>query len=242
MHAEQHNIDGKKEEVKSMFDSIAPAYDLLNHLLSFGIDRRWRRIALKKVLAGRKPSRILDIATGTGDLAIGAAKYNPLKITALDISGNMLEIAGAKIRKKGLSDKIELVKGESEKLPFPDNSFEVVMSAFGVRNFADPEAGLNEMVRVNTYGGTVMILEFSKPGNNLFGKIFRFYFFRILPLIGHLVSGHRRAYRYLPASVDTFPGKNEFVKWMEKAGLKEITCRSFTGGIVTLYLGTRKAD
>jgi len=223
-----------------MFDSIAPTYDFLNHLLSFGIDRRWRKNALKKVLAGNNPVSILDVATGTGDLAIEAAKYNPLKITGLDISERMLKIAAEKIKRKGLSEKIELVKGESEKLPFPDNCFDIVMSAFGVRNFANLESGLSEMVRVTAPGGRVMILEFSKPSKKLFIKLFNFYFFNILPFIGHLFSGHPGAYRYLPESVASFPEKEKFISIMNNSGLKEIVNIAFTEGIVTFYMGIKK--
>jgi len=229
----------KKETVESMFDSIAWRYDFLNRLLSFGIDRHWRRKAIMIISQNLKPGHVLDVATGTGDFSIEAVKLNPEKITGIDISENMLSIGRKRIEKKGLSGRIELLRGDSENMPFDDNSFDLVMSAFGVRNFSDCLSGVKEMTRVVKNKGVVMILEFSIPENRLFRNVFSIYFFRIVPFIGHLLSGHRSAYRYLPESVENFPGREEFAELMQKAGLTNVTYNCFTCGIVTVYTGSK---
>ena len=177
----------RKVMVESMFDSIAWRYDFLNHFLSFGIDRLWRRRAVRIISRHYQNPEILDVATGTGDLAITAMTINPLKITGIDISQNMLEIGREKIRKKGFSGKIELIQGDSENIPFGDNHFDVSMVAFGVRNFADPLKGLMEMRRVIRNNGMILVLEFSKPSGFLFRSIYNFYFRNILPFVGKLV-------------------------------------------------------
>ncbi|MGQ9620449.1 MAG: bifunctional demethylmenaquinone methyltransferase/2-methoxy-6-polyprenyl-1,4-benzoquinol methylase UbiE [Bacteroidales bacterium] len=229
----------KKIDVELMFNSIARRYDFLNHFLSFGYDRYWRRKAIKIVAETLTPSFVLDVATGTGDLAVEAVKLNPVKITGIDISEKMLALGRKKIQKKGLSGKIELISGNSENLPFDDNSFDLVMTAFGIRNFNDILKGLREMTRVLNGKGMLMILEFSIPVSKLFRRLFGFYFFRILPLAGRLLSGHLSAYRYLPESVESFPDREKFARLMLEAGLKDVTYDTFTGGIVTIYRGLK---
>ncbi len=230
----------KKAVVENMFDSIAWRYDFLNHFLSFSIDRRWRRKAIKMIGARYSKPRILDVATGTADLAITAMRLSPGKITGIDISANMLEIGREKIRKKGLSESIELVQADSENIPFKDNMFDVAMVAFGVRNFADPLKGLEEMFRVLRPGGMVLVLEFSKPSGFPFRHIYNFYFLRILPFFGKLFSKDHSAYKYLPESVMQFPENKIFLEIMEKAGYNDTGQVRLTGGIASIYTGIKK--
>jgi demethylmenaquinone methyltransferase/2-methoxy-6-polyprenyl-1,4-benzoquinol methylase len=227
----------KKAAVSSMFDNIAFRYDFLNHFLSFGIDRCWRRKAVKIISETHENPEILDVATGTGDLAIAALKLNPVKITGIDISQKMLEKGREKMIKKGYSGRIELLNGDSEDIPFNENSFDVAMVAFGVRNFADPLKGLSEMRRVIRDGGLVMILEFSKPSKFPFRQIYNFYFMRILPLIGSLFSKNRNAYTYLPESVMKFPDNEQFIDLMERAGFSNVRQKRMTGGVASIYTG-----
>ncbi len=229
--------EDKKAIVGSMFDSIAWRYDFLNHLLSFGIDRCWRRKAVRIISQTHMNSEILDVATGTGDLAIAAMKINPVRIVGIDISGKMLEAGREKIRRLQLSDKIEFITGDSENIPFRDRSFDVAMVAFGIRNFSDPALGLSEMNRVLRDGGLIMILEFSKPDRLLFRKIYYFYFLNILPFIGGIFSKDKNAYRYLPESVIEFPDNEEFNSLLTKAGFSGIRHKKLTGGVATIYTG-----
>jgi demethylmenaquinone methyltransferase/2-methoxy-6-polyprenyl-1,4-benzoquinol methylase len=232
-------IEDKKAAVESMFDSIAWRYDFLNHLLSFNFDRLWRRRAVKIISKSYKSPDILDVATGTGDLAIAAMKLNPSKICGIDISRKMLEIGREKVGKKGFSAKIELIPGDSEKIPFNDNHFDVVMVAFGVRNFADPLKGLSEMRRVIRTGGMIMVLEFSKPSGFPFKPLYNFYFRNILPLFGRLFSKDKDAYRYLPDSVMKFPDNEEFLKLLIKAGCSDTHQVKLTGGVASIYTGIK---
>jgi demethylmenaquinone methyltransferase/2-methoxy-6-polyprenyl-1,4-benzoquinol methylase len=227
----------KKAAVTSMFDNIAFRYDFLNHFLSFGIDRCWRRKAVKIISETHKNPEILDVATGTGDLAVAALKLNPVKITGIDISRKMLDKGREKIIKKGYSDRIELLSGDSEDIPFNENSFDVAMVAFGVRNFADPLKGLSEMRRVLRNGGLIMVLEFSRPSKFPFRQIYYFYFMRILPLLGRLFSKSRNAYTYLPESVMQFPDNEQFIDLMEKAGFSGVRQKRVTGGVASIYTG-----
>jgi len=230
----------KKSTVGSMFDSIAWRYDFLNHFLSFGIDRCWRRRAVRIIsLSHNNPEKILDIATGTGDLAIAALKLNPGHITGIDISRKMLEAGKEKIIRRGFSDKISLIEGDSEKINFGDSSFDVAMVAFGVRNFSDPLKGLSEMNRVLRPGGLVMILEFSRPSGAFFRQIYIFYFLRILPFIGKMFSKNRTAYRYLPESVMQFPDNEQFIDVVRKAGFTSVNQKKLTGGIASVYTGLK---
>jgi len=222
-----------------MFDSIAWRYDFLNHFLSFGTDRSWRRKAIRIIGRRSDPSTILDVATGTGDLAVSSLKLGPVKVTGIDISEKMLEIGKEKIRKAGLSDRIELNRGDCENISYPDNSFDVSMVAFGVRNFSNPLAGLKEMRRVTKAGGMIMVLEFSRPVSFPFRQIYGFYFLNILPFFGRLFSKDRRAYSYLPDSVMNFPDNENFLKLLSEAGFDELEQKRLTGGIASIYSGIK---
>lgn len=223
--------------VTEMFDNISPHYDYLNHLLSFGIDRRWRR-KTSKLIAKHHPLTILDVATGTADLAIRLAKDNPeARITGIDLSTKMLGIGSQKVSKKKLSNRVLLEAADAASLPFPDNIFDAVTVAFGVRNFSDIEMGLCEMVRVSHDNGLVAILEFSHPTNKLVKAPYRWYSKRCIPRIGKSVSKHPNAYSYLPSSVEAFPTAEAFVEKLSQAGLSDIQTKSFSGGIATLYYG-----
>ena len=232
-------IEKKKAAVESMFDSIAWRYDFLNHFLSFNFDRLWRRRAIKIISKSYKSPNILDVATGTGDLAIAAMKLNPSKISGIDSSRKMLEIGREKVGKKGFSGKIDLIPGDSEKIPFGDNHFDVAMVAFGVRNFVDPLKGLSEMRRVIRTGGMIMVLEFSKPSGFPIKLLYNFYFRNILPLFGRLFSKDKDAYRYLPDSVMKFPDNEEFLKLLIHAGCSDTHQVKLTGGIASIYTGIK---
>jgi demethylmenaquinone methyltransferase/2-methoxy-6-polyprenyl-1,4-benzoquinol methylase len=221
-----------------MFDSIAGRYDFLNHFLSMGIDRGWRR-KLVRLMAEQKPAHILDLATGTADLAIEAMKAYPEHITGIDISGEMLAIGAEKVRKLGLSQKISLVKADSENLPFEADTFDAAMVAFGVRNYEDLPKGLSEMYRVLKPGARAFILEFSTPASFPVKQLYKIYFRFILPVIGRLVSKHSSAYSYLPESVNAFPSGKIFVALLENAGFRNVKSRQLTFGITMLYSGTK---
>jgi demethylmenaquinone methyltransferase/2-methoxy-6-polyprenyl-1,4-benzoquinol methylase len=231
----------RKVMVESMFDSIAWRYDFLNHFLSFGIDRLWRRKAVRIISRHYQNPEIIDVATGTGDLAITAMKINPSKITGIDISQNMLAIGREKIRKKGFSDKIELKSGDSENIPFGADHFDVAMVAFGVRNFADPLKGLTEMRRVLRDNGMILVLEFSKPSGYLFRTIYHFYFRNILPFVGKLFSKDKAAYTYLPDSVYKFPDNEAFLQLLKDAGFSDTRQVKLTGGVASIYTGLKKS-
>jgi demethylmenaquinone methyltransferase/2-methoxy-6-polyprenyl-1,4-benzoquinol methylase len=222
-----------------MFNSIAWRYDFLNHFLSFGTDRSWRRKAIATIGKRTKPSFILDVATGTGDLAIASLKLRPAKVTGIDISDKMLEIGKEKIRKAGLSERIELFRCDSESISFPDNSFDVSMVAFGVRNFSNPLAGLKEMRRVIRPGGMIMVLEFSRPVAFPFRQIYNFYFLNILPFFGRMFSKDKKAYSYLPDSVMNFPDNENFLKLLDDAGFDELEQKRLTRGIASIYTGIK---
>ena len=229
---------GKKKQVALMFDNISRRYDLLNHLLSFGIDTIWRRKAIN-LLKPSNPKIILDIATGTGDFAIQALSVNPEKVIGIDISEGMVEYGRRKINKKNLNAKIELRIGDSENLAFKDNKFDAVIVAFGVRNFEKLNKGLSEMLRVLNVNGKVVILEFSKPARFPFKQIYNLYFRNILPLIGRMVSKDHSAYTYLPESVQAFPEGNDFLKILSDVGFKDTKCIPLTFGISSIYIGTK---
>jgi len=229
---------GKKEKVKGMFNDIAFRYDFLNHFLSAGIDKRWRT-KVRKHLAAFHPKEILDVATGTGDLAIELAKLHPEKITGIDIATGMLDIGKEKISKKNLEKTITLLEGDSENLQFGDKSFDAVTVAFGVRNFENLERGLSEMTRVLKPGGHVVVLEFSKPKRFPFRQVYNAYFRYILPSVGKMISKNEEAYSYLPESVQTFPEDKAFLNKLEKAGLKKTGQLRLTFGIATMYYGIK---
>lgn len=233
------NQGSKTQQVEAMFNDIAPKYDFLNHFLSLGIDKIWRRKVIRKVIA-EKPSDVLDIATGTADLAIVLAKKLPeVKITGVDLSENMLEVGRKKVENLNLSNRITLKQGDSLSLPFADESFDSAMVAFGVRNFENPVAGMVETYRVLRQNGKYYILEFSMPRRFPMAQLYRFYFWAILPLIGRMVSGHKKAYTYLPESVSAFPDGLNFIKLMEEAGFTSCKYQKLSFGIATIYEGEK---
>ena len=228
----------KKEQIAAMFNSISGKYDFLNHFLSLGIDILWRKRAVR-LLKKHQPKLILDIATGTGDFAIEALSLNPEKIIGVDISEGMLSVGREKLIKKNLTDKIELISGDSEFLPFKDNFFDAVIVSFGVRNFENLEKGLSDMLRVLKPGGKVVILEFSKPKSFPFKQIYQFYFQWILPKIGKLISKNHAAYTYLPDSVKAFPDGDDFLNILNKIGFQKNQCTPLTLGISSIYSGSK---
>ena len=244
----------KKEKIQDMFDSIAPEYDYLNHLLSMDIDKRWRKKAVLEIVDTDKPQRILDVACGTGDFTIAIARKAMLKraydsdfhteITGIDISEGMMRVGRKKLAKAGLGKEeeivsVELIQGDCECLPFPDNTFDRISAGFGVRNFEHLDKGLEEMHRTLKPEGKVVILELSVPTNKIIRNLYKLYFTRLLPLVGGHVSGKRSAYTYLPASVLNFPGPREFQEMMRKAGFKSVRHKALTFGICRLYTGIK---
>ncbi len=228
----------KKKQVELMFNKIACEYDFLNHVLSLGMDKYWRRKVVA-VLKNFSSQEILDVATGTGDLAISVNAISPQKIVGIDISTEMLEKGREKISKKNLSHKISLLQGDSENLPFKNESFDTVISAFGVRNFENLSVGLQEMFRVLKKNGRIVILEFSKP--QVFGvkHIYSFYFSKILPRIAKIFSKDKFAYDYLPASVSKFPFGKDFLNEISNAGFENTFFKPLTFGIVSIYVGEK---
>ncbi len=235
-------LDKKEVRIRRMFGDIAPWYDLLNHLLSFNVDRYWRWRTTRIVKPnGDEP--ILDLCTGTGDLALAYHRSckGRVPIFASDFCHPMLVRAIAKTRKKRATDRIQIIEADSQQVPFPDNTFQIATVAFGLRNVTDFRRGLAEMARVVTPGGRVAVLEFSKPRHWLFGRAYRFYFRHILPKIGQLLSRSRdSAYQYLPASVLEFPDYEALLDEMGKHGLVDLRYHSMTFGIATLYVGTKQ--
>lgn len=231
--------DNKKQQVTSMFDKIAPVYDLLNGVLSLNMDTIWRRKAINK-LKDADPQSLLDIATGTGDVAIEANKQLNLdKIIALDISPKMIDLAKKKVIKKGLQDIIFPEVGDSEALRFNDQAFDAVTVSFGVRNFGDLNQGLGEIYRVLNQNGTLIVLEFSKPTIFPFKQIFNFYFKNILPAVGKLTSKDPKAYKYLYESVQVFPDYEDFAIILKEIGFKEVSFKPLTLGICTIYIASK---
>ncbi len=229
---------GKKEQVARMFNNISAKYDLLNHLLSLGIDIHWRKKAIK-LLESIAPRKILDVATGTADFAIQSLALNPEQVIGVDISEGMLEVGREKIRNKKLEKIIALEPGDSENLQFADNNFDAVIVAFGVRNFENLENGLANMYRVLKKGGKVVILEFSKPTSFPFKQVYNFYFKSILPIIGNVISRDNSAYTYLPESVQAFPEGSKFLDILNKAGFNQSECIPLTFGICSIYTGIK---
>lgn len=225
----------KKKQVEKMFDNISTKYDFLNHFLSFGIDHIWRRKTIN-LIAEKKPSFILDVATGTGDLAFAAEKkIDVKKIIGLDISNGMLEVGREKIKKKSLQSKLEFIQGDSENIPYENDYFDAVMVSFGVRNFENLNKGLDEIRRVLKPHGGIYVLEFSKPKKFPIKQLFSFYSKFILPFLGSLISKDKSAYHYLPASVDAFPEGEEFLKELKNIGFSSTSFKPLSGGISTLY-------
>ncbi len=229
----------KKEQVTSMFNKISGSYDLLNRMLSLGIDVRWRKILVQK-LKLNGPDTILDVATGTADLAIAIAKAIPAaQVTGLDIAEEMLQIGRKKTEEQDLTSRIILEVGDAENLPYPDHSFDAITVAFGVRNFEDLERGVAEMNRVLRPGGRLFVLEFSQPKGWLFRPIFQLYFKYLLPLIGRLTSKDARAYHYLFESVQAFPEGETFLELMRKQGFGQTSWTTLTFGTCSIYEGLR---
>ncbi len=230
---------GKKESVKKMFNEISHRYDFLNHFLSMGIDILWRK-KLVNLLKKQQPKSVLDVATGTGDLAITASKISEeIKITGVDIAKGMLAIGDRKIHDKKLTAKIQLQYGDSENLPFEEGSFDAAMVAFGVRNFENLDQGLAEMFRVLNRNSKIYVLEFSMPERFPIKQLYHFYFKNILPLIGRLISRDKGAYTYLHDSVQEFPSGAAFMERLTLAGFKNPTQRKLSFGIASIYIGEK---
>ncbi|MFI3304955.1 MAG: bifunctional demethylmenaquinone methyltransferase/2-methoxy-6-polyprenyl-1,4-benzoquinol methylase UbiE [Rikenellaceae bacterium] len=231
----------KGEEVRDMFNTIAPAYDRLNHILSFQIDKIWRHRVVRFVANNTPESgEILDLATGTGDLAIAMARQLPKsRVVGADPSEGMLAVAQTKIAERGLTDRLSLMVQSAESMSFVDARFDTVTAAFGVRNFSDLERGIREMVRVIRPDGWVVVLEFSTPPNPIFRALYNLYSRHIMPWIGALLSKDREAYEYLPASVEEFASRSEFLELMSRVGLVNCTARSQSFGIAQIYVGQK---
>lgn len=234
----QNSEQNKKLQVEQMFDNIAPKYDFLNHFLSLGIDKLWRKKAIR-ILKTDQPKRILDVATGTGDFAIAASRLDVDEIVGFDLSEQMIRVGEQKVKKLKLDSLIRFQKGDSEQMPFDDASFDAITVAFGVRNFETLQKGLDEFYRVLRNGGVAIILEFSKPKYFVFKQLYRFYFFHILPFIGGLVSKDASAYSYLPESVMAFPDDQEMLDILTGTGFSEVSQKRLTFGIATIYIARK---
>ena len=229
------------KKIEELFNSIADDYDRLNHLLSLGTDRRWRRLALKIFVVPGKAQDILDVACGTGDFSIdiAAAASADTIVTGIDLSDGMLNVMREKVAHKGLGGRIRMLQGNCENLPFADSGFDCVTIAFGIRNFEHREVALREILRVLRPGGKLVILELSVPENPVLRWGYNLYFTHILPLVGGMISGDRAAYRYLPASVLKFPGRKEWMATMTSCGYRNVTHKAFTFGVCRMYTGTK---
>lgn len=236
----QDDTSGKKSQVSKMFNNIAPYYDFLNRLLSLGIDISWRKKAVRQLLTDPRPKIILDVATGTADLALEINRQlSPQHITGIDIADDMLEIGRKKIARQNLSQVIRLESGDSEDLKFEDNYFDAITVAFGVRNFENLEKGLTEMRRVLKPGGKAVVLEFSKPRIFPFKQLYHFYFKNILPFIGRFTSKDPKAYQYLYESVQSFPDGERFTEILSNVGFKQSKCIPLTLGICSIYVAEK---
>ena len=229
---------GKKEQVAKMFDTISNEYDGLNRVISFGIDIKWRKKVVNIVKA-TNPSSILDIATGTGDLAINLTETSATKIIGLDISEGMLQVGRKKIEKLKLNNTIEMVYGDSENIPFENNSFDAITVAFGVRNFEDLEKGLSEIFRVLKPGGKFVVLETSIPTKAPFKQGYTFYSTKILPIIGKVFSKDKVAYKYLSDSAASFPYGEAFNNILQKIGFIDVKCKPQTFGVASIYIAKK---
>ncbi len=228
----------KPDEIRDMFDSIAPPYDRLNHLLSFGLDILWRRKAIR-LLEEKRGGIILDIATGSGDLALDSLKLQPSKLVASDFAYNMLRVFQQKVEEKKIKQTPLLVSCDAHYLPFKPESFDATMVAFGIRNFADRLQSLKEMHRVLKPNGVSLILELTSPRTPFIKQTYTFYSKGILPLIGEIISRHNSAYEYLPASISNFPEQNEFASLMKQAGFSEVNVHLLTFGVATIFIGKK---
>lgn len=228
----------KKKQVEKMFDTISTNYDGLNRVISFGIDVKWRKKVVS-IVERTSPQQVLDIATGTGDLAINLAQTGASEIVGLDLSEGMLAVGRKKIEQKNLSEKIKMVQGDSEALPFEENSFDAITVAFGVRNFEDLEKGLEEILRVLKPGGVFVILETSVPTRFPFKQGYHFYTKNLLPLIGKLFSKDRDAYSYLSESAAAFPYGEELNNILRKIGFNDVENKPQTLGVATIYTASK---
>lgn len=239
---EKQGVFSKEEDqVCDMFNNVSARYDSLNKILSFGIDCMWRK-KLVRYLKPHKPEKVLDLATGTGNQAIRIAKLKPRKIIAIDVSEQMLAIGQNKVKKRNLDKIIDFRKSSCYSIPFKNESFDTVTISFGVRNFKDPLAAMNEAYRVMENNGVLMVLEFGIPKNPLIRIPFLFYFTKLLPFIGGVLSGHKYAYLYLTTSVMDFPFGNEFLKIINKAGFVESTFIKCTFGVTYLYIARKRVE
>lgn len=230
----------KKDQIQKMFDGIAPSYDRLNHLMSLGVDRLWRRKAVKELVDGTV-QKILDVACGTGDSTIELAKRAGLGSTVIgvDISAGMMEPLMRKAAKAGVHDRIHLKVADGCDLPYADGTFHAVTCSFGIRNFEDKAKGLREFLRVLKPGGKMVILELSVPDGRRLRKLYNVYFMHIMPWIGGLVSGNKEAYRYLPASVRAFPAPEKFCDMIKDAGFRSVRFRTLTLGLCRMYIAEK---
>jgi demethylmenaquinone methyltransferase/2-methoxy-6-polyprenyl-1,4-benzoquinol methylase len=225
----------KEEQVKAMFNHIAPRYDFLNHLLSFGIDKIWRKRLIRGLLK-KNPEKVIDVATGTADLAIALVKKSDtVYVDGVDIAEAMLTVGNQKLIKKKLDNRVKLRLASAENLPFSDYQYDACMVAFGVRNFENPLVGLTEIFRVLKLGGTINVLEFTTPKFFLVKFVYQFYFTKVLPFIGRKVSGHSTAYSYLPNSVERFKERNEFIDLLKQAGFEHASFKLQSFGIAAIY-------
>ncbi len=230
-------VEGKAEAIEDMFDAVAPRYDLLNRVLSLGIDRYWRSRAVR-LLTDEQPTRVLDVATGTADLAIKVERMlHPREVVGVDLSAEMLQYGRKKLDRLGLSPRISLVQGDAEELPFPDDAFDAALVAFGVRNFEDLEGGLQGIRRVLRPGGTLVVLEFSQPRAAPIKQLYAWYSRHVLPRIGGILSPAQSAYEYLPSSVAAFPDGPDFLDRMAASGFTALRWDPLTFGIASLYRG-----
>lgn len=228
----------KTEQIRQMFDAISGKYDFLNHFLSFGIDKLWRR-KLVNMLKPFEPKHILDVATGTGDLAIALMRLDPYHIQGVDLSQKMLDVALQKVAQMHYSDVITFDQGDSENLPYNDNSYDAATVSFGVRNFSDPVKGMAEICRVLKSDGRLLVLEFSQPKSFPVKQLYWVYNKLILPVFGRLISGDSAAYTYLPKSFYAFKEGEAFLEMMSEAGFKNVSQRRLSFGIATIYTGIK---
>lgn len=224
-----------KRAVNEMFDTIATSYDPINTLLSFGIDRSWRRRVVGRVVA-EKPQRVLDLAAGTGEITLPLAQRLPEShITAADLSEGMLAVAKRKLERKGVAERVNIVVADAEALPFEDESFDSVTLVFGIRNFTAPATALAELYRTTSRGAVVRIMEFGMPQSRVLGALYHFYSRWVMPFVGGILSGKWRAYRYLPTSIAAFEQRVDVARLLEEAGFGEVTTQNLSGGIAKLY-------
>jgi demethylmenaquinone methyltransferase/2-methoxy-6-polyprenyl-1,4-benzoquinol methylase len=236
---ESATTNEQAHRVREMFASIAARYDLLNHVLSGNIDKRWRRLVAKTLYAtlSNPEANILDVACGTGDLSLTLFEVGQARIIGVDFCRPMLAIAAAKAAHEGSA--VPFVEGDALDLPFYDGTFDAATIAFGLRNLTSVQAGFSELLRVLKPGGRVVVLEFSKPKTPVLRSLFRFYFTKVLPLFGGWISGSKSAYQYLPDSVSRFPDQSELASLMREAGFEEVGFRNLTGGVAAMHVGTR---